>query len=72
MARVIYVGPSDAVDLIDGTRCENGVPVHVPDWLAKSLLEQSTWRVAPPLSTATPSTTPKPNKPAEPEKESAK
>jgi hypothetical protein len=66
MARIIYVGPSDAVDLIDGTRCENGVPVTVPDWLAKSLLEQPIWRAAPTAS----STTPKPSKPAEPEKAS--
>ena len=65
MARVMYVGPTDAVDLVDGTRCTHGVPVDVPDAVAVSLLEQGTWRAAP-------STTPKPTKPAEPEKESAK
>lgn len=63
MARVVYVGPSDAVELVDGTRCENGVPVHVTDALAASLLEQDVWQPAP-------ATTPKPNKPAAPEKAS--
>jgi hypothetical protein len=67
MARVIYVGPSDAVDLIDGTRCEKGVAVTVADWLAKSLLDQDVW-ATPPASVET--STPKPNKPAEPEKAS--
>lgn len=66
MARVIYVGPSDAVDLLDGTRCVNGEPVEVPAALAKSLLEQDVWQAAPPTPTT------KPNKPAEPEKESAR
>ena len=59
MARVRYVGPSDAVELVDGTHCPHGAPVEVPDALATSLLEQDVWR---------PATTTKPNKPAEPEK----
>lgn len=65
MARVVYVGPSDAVDLVDGTRCENGVPVVVADALAASLLEQDVWRDAPaPAPEPTPTTTPKSTKPA--------
>ena len=63
MARVVYVGKSPAVDLPDGTRCPKGAPVEVSDDMAAGLLEQSVWRVAP---------APKPPKPAEPEKESAK
>lgn len=63
MARVVYVGKSDAVQLADGTECRRGDVVEVDDDLAAGLLEQSSWRAAP---------KPKPNKPAEPEKESAK
>lgn len=63
MARVVYVGKSDAVQLADGTECRRNVPVEVPDALAASLLEQDTW--------TTPAT-PKPSKPAEPEKGSAR
>lgn len=60
MARVIYVGPSDAVELVDGTVCPNGTPVDVADAVAVSLLEQPTWRPADPPAT----TPPKPSKPA--------
>lgn len=67
MSRVVYVGPSDAVDLVDGTHCPNGVPVDVADAVAAGLLEQHVWRAAPPPLVAT---TPKLNKPAAPEKAS--
>lgn len=63
MARVVYVGPSDAVELVDGTRCENGVPVDVSADLAASLCEQSVWRLAPPPATSA-TTPPKSTKPA--------
>lgn len=64
MARVVYVGPSESVDLLDGTYCENGVPVDVPAAVATSLCEQSVWQPA------LVATTPKPLKPAVPEKAS--
>lgn len=66
MARVVYVGPSPSVDLLDGTACPHGEPVEVADDLAAALLEQDVWQAA--KSPTTPPTTPKPNKPAEPEK----
>lgn len=47
MKRVVYVGPSDAVELVDRTLCRRGEPIELPDELAQSLLEQvDTWQPA--------------------------
>lgn len=46
MAKVVYVGPSLAVDIIvpgGAIRAEKNKPVDVPDELAKSLLAQDTF-----------------------------
>lgn len=46
MAKVVYVGPSLAVDIIvpgGAIRAEKNKPVDVPDDLAKSLLAQDTF-----------------------------
>lgn len=59
MARVVYVGPYEAVQLVNGTECRRDVPVELDDALAASLLEQDTWAAAPAAAT-----TPEPNKPA--------
>lgn len=47
MKRVVYVGPSDAVELVDRTLCRRNEPVELPDELVQSLLEQvDTWQPA--------------------------
>ena len=40
MAKVVYVGPSPAVDIVGAGRAVNGEPFDVPAELAKSLCEQ--------------------------------
>ena len=41
MARVVYVGPYEAVQLVNGTECRRDVPVELDDALAASLLHDS-------------------------------
>jgi hypothetical protein len=50
MAKVTYIGPHDAVDVIDGGAvigtCERGESIEVADELATRLLEQDVWEAA--------------------------
>lgn len=43
MTKIIYVGPSPAVDIVGGFHAVNGEPVDVPADLAKSLCEGATF-----------------------------
>lgn len=44
---IVYVGPHDAVEVVDdqgrGYTCERDKPIELPESLAAGLLEQDTW-----------------------------
>lgn len=47
---LVYSGPHDSVELGDapGIDVKRGKPVHIPDAVAKRLLQQDTWAEARP------------------------